>query len=249
MDYEKLGFKCGIEIHQQLEGKKLFCRCPAINSGSAPDIHIERRLRAAAGEAGKVDIAAEYEMSKGKKFIYEASSEDCCLVELDEQPPEPVNKHALAAALEVALLLNAAVIGEIQFMRKTVIDGSNVSGFQRTALIAVDGYVTTSKGRVLIPTICLEEEAAQKIEETDDYVKYRLDRLGIPLIEIATDASLKDPLHCQEAAEKIGMILRSTGKVKRGIGTIRQDVNVSINGHSRVEIKGFQDLRSIPKNN
>jgi Glu-tRNA(Gln) amidotransferase subunit E-like FAD-binding protein len=132
-------------------------------------------------------------------------------------------------------------------MRKTVIDGSNVSGFQRTALVAYDGILETSKGNVRIPTICLEEEAAQKTDESKDYTKYRLDRLGIPLIEIATSPDIKDPEHAKETAEKLGMVLRSTGKVKRGLGTIRQDVNVSIENKNRVEIKGFQDIRSMPE--
>ena len=158
-----------------------------------------------------------------------------------------VNKDALEIALQTALLLNAKPVDEVRVMRKNVIDGSNVSGFQRTMLIATDGVIETSKGKVKIDSVCLEEESAKKIESKNDYVKYRLDRLGVPLVEIATDASIKDPEHCKEVARIIGMILRSTEKVKRGIGSIRQDVNVSIKGHPRVEIKGFQDLRSIPR--
>ncbi len=247
MDYKKLGFKCGLEIHQQIEGKKLFCNCPTLNSKEIPNIHFERRLRAVAGETGEIDIAAKHEMEKSKKFIYEADSSDCCLVEMDEEPPHSINPEAVDVAVQVAMMLKAKIVDEIQVMRKTVIDGSNVSGFQRTALVAYDGVIETSKGNVKVSVICLEEEAAQKSEGTKEYTKYRLDRLGIPLIEIATDPDIKDNEHAKEVAEKIGMILRSTGKVKRGIGTIRQDVNVSISGSSRVEIKGFQDLRSIPK--
>src|SRR3989338_2347009 len=161
-DYSKIGFKCGIECHQQLETHKLFCNCPSlVNDPSTPDIIFERKLRASAGETGKVDLAAQHEMSKGKKFIYEACSTSSCLVEADEQPPKKVNAYALETALQVALLLNAKVFDEIQFMRKTVIDGSNVSGFQRTALVAVNGMLETSKGIVKIPTICLEEESAK----------------------------------------------------------------------------------------
>jgi len=247
INYQKLGFKCGIEIHQQLEGKKLFCKCPTINSNKEPDIKVERRLRASAGELGKIDIAAKHEMEKGKKIIYLGNSEDVCLVELDEQPPFPVNKEALETALQVALLLNAKIVDEMQIMRKTVVDGSNTSGFQRTALIATDGYIETSLGKVRIPVICLEEEACQKIKEDKESVTYRLDRLGIPLIEIATEADIKTAEHAKETASVLGMILRSTDKVKRGIGTIRQDVNISIKGGARTEIKGFQELKSIPK--
>jgi Glu-tRNA(Gln) amidotransferase subunit E-like FAD-binding protein len=247
LDYTKLGFKCGIEIHQQLDTHKLFCNCQSIVRDNNPDIVVKRRLRAVAGETGTVDKAAAYEKSKDKEFIYEACSTSTCLVELDEEPPHDPNSEALEIALEISLLLNAKIVDEIQFMRKTVIDGSNVSGFQRTALVAQDGYVETSKGKVNIPIICLEEEAAKKLGAKDEYVKYRLDRLGIPLVEIGTDASIKDPEHAKEVSEKLGMILRSTGKVKRGLGTIRQDVNVSIKQGARTEIKGFQDLKSIPK--
>lgn len=227
INYQKLGFKCGLEIHQQLEGKKLFCSCPTLNSDQEPDVMFERRLSAVAGETGEIDIAAKHEMQKGKKFIYEADSSDTCLVEMDEEPPHELNKQALETALKVALLLNAKIVDEIQVMRKNVVDGSDVSGFQRTALVAMDGFIETSKGKIGIPTICLEEEAAQKLEEKEGFVRYRLDRLGIPLIEIATDASIKNNEHAKEVAAYIGMVLRSVG-VKRGLGTIRQDVNVSI---------------------
>src|SRR3989338_6331444 len=246
INYQELGFKCGLECHQQLEGRKLFCNCPSLNSDKEPDIKFLRKLKAVAGETGDIDIAAEFEVLKNKKIIYEGNSEDICLVEQDDEPPRGLNKQALETAIKVALLLNAKVVDEIQVMRKTVVDGSNVSGFQRTALVAADGFIETSLGKVAIPTICLEDEASQKLEEGKDYAKYMLDRLGIPLIEIATSADIKNPEHAKEAAAYIGMVLRSVG-VKRGIGTIRQDVNVSIKQGARTEIKGFQDLKSIPK--
>jgi len=247
IDYAKLGFRCGLEIHQQLDGKKLFCSCPTTNTQKEPDIHVVRRLRTTASELGRIDAAAQYEAEKNRQFIYESSSEDTCLVEYDDEPPHPVNQEALKTAFTVALLLNARIVDEIHFMRKIVIDGSNTSGFQRTALIATGGYIDTPKGKVMVPTVCLEEEAAQKIEAGKDFVRYRLDRLGIPLVEIGTDASIKDAEHAKEVASYIGMVIRSVEGIKRGLGTIRQDLNISITGHPRVEIKGFQDLRSIPK--
>ena len=148
LNYNELGFKCGLEIHQQLEGKKLFCDCRTMNSGKEPNIRFERRLRAVAGETGEIDIAASHEMQKRRKFIYEADSEDTCLVEYDEEPPHELNKQALETTLKIALLLNAKIVDEMQVMRKTVIDGSNVSGFQRTALVAMDGFIETSHGKV-----------------------------------------------------------------------------------------------------
>lgn len=247
MDYSKLGFKCGIEIHQQIEGNKLFCDCPTLNSTKEPDIKVVRRLRAVAGETGEIDVAAKHEMQKGKQFIYISNSEDTCLVDYDDEPPHFINQEALDVGLQVAAALNAKVFDEIEVMRKTVVDGSNTSGFQRTALIAQNGWIETSLGKVRIPTICLEEEAAQKVREDEKTVTYKLDRLGIPLIEIGTAADIKSPEQAKDVALFLGMVLRSTGKVKRGIGTIRQDVNISIEGGARTEIKGFQDLRSIVK--
>ncbi len=247
IDYKKLGFRCGLEIHQQLEGRKLFCSCLTLNSDKDSDLHAMRKLRAVVGETGLIDAAAAHEMAKGKEFLYESHSEGTCLVEYDEEPPMPINKEVMETALKVALLLNAKPVDEVQVMRKIVVDGSNVSGFQRTALIAMDGFIETTLGKVSIPTICLEEEAAQKLEGKKDALRYKLDRLGIPLIEIATSASILSAEHAKEVASYIGMVLRSVEGVKRGLGTIRQDVNISIEKGARIEVKGFQDLRSIPK--
>ncbi|HLD12057.1 MAG TPA: Glu-tRNA(Gln) amidotransferase subunit GatE [Candidatus Nanoarchaeia archaeon] len=243
-----IGFKAGVEIHQQVDGHKLFCSCPClVNDDNIPDVFVNRKLRVVSGETGRVDQAAAFEMQRDRKFVYQACSSSSCLVELDEEPPHAVNKHALEAALQVCLLLKCKIVRHVQFMRKTVVDGSNVSGFQRTALVGYDGVLQTSKGLVKIDSVCLEEESAKKVEDRGHEVIYRLDRLGVPLIEVATDASLQDGVHVQEVAGLIGMILRSTDKMRRGLGTIRQDINVSIHGHPRVELKGFQDLRSIPK--
>ncbi len=248
INYKKLGFKCGIEIHAQLDGKKLFCNCPVItNKKEKPDLTIRRKLRAVAGESGEKDIAALYEESKNKNFIYEFYNDCNCLVEIDEEPIHQINHEALEGALQIALLLKAKIERKITIMRKIIVDGSNVSGFQRTMLIATNGKIKTSKGIISIPTIFLEEEAAKKIAEDKNQVIYRLDRLGVPLIEIATSPDIKDPEHAKETASLIGMISHSLEITKRGLGTIRQDVNVSIKNSPRIEIKGFQDLKSIPK--
>ncbi|MFH0870763.1 MAG: Glu-tRNA(Gln) amidotransferase subunit GatE [archaeon] len=247
LDYEELSFKCGIEIHQQLEGRKLFCNCPTEIRKGNPDFRIKRYLRASAGESGSVDRAALYEAGKKKYFIYEGYEDITCLVESDCEPPHPLNQDALRTALQVAKMLNCRIVDEIQVMRKTVIDGSNTSGFQRTMLIGMDGSLEVNGRTIGIDTVCLEEEACQVIERKKDHDIYNLSRLGIPLIEIATGPHMKNPEEVKEVAAKIGMILRSTENCKRGIGTIRQDVNLSIGGGSRVEIKGFQDLRSIVK--
>lgn len=247
LNYDELGFRCGIEIHQQLEGKKLFCHCPTEIRKDNPDFKIIRRLRASAGEEGKVDQAALHEQKKQKYFVYQGYNDINCEVELDESPPMPVNQQALKAALQVSKMLNCKIVDEIQVMRKTVIDGSNTSGFQRTMLIGMDGFLEVNQKKIRIDTLCLEEEACQIIDRSKDYDAYNLSRLGIPLIEIATAPDISSPEEAKDVAAKLGMILRSTGACKRGIGSIRQDINLSIKGGERVEIKGFQDLRSIPK--
>ncbi len=246
MNYKELGLQCGLEIHQQLEGKKLFCNCPTTLRDDEPDFVIQRKLRAAAGEEGEVDIAAKQEQIKGKTFSYQGYSDTTCLVETDCEPPHEINPEALTAALQLCRIVDAEIFPVIQVMRKTIIDGSNTSGFQRTSLIARNGAIKTSGGKVRITNISLEEDSCKIISESNDEKIYSLDRLGIPLIEIGTAPDITSPEHCQETAKKLGMLLRSLPNVKRGLGTIRQDVNVSIKGGMRIEIKGAQDLRQLP---
>lgn len=179
------------------------------------------------------------------EFVYQGY-DTTCLVELDESPPLEINQEALKIALQISILFNTKVLPIVQIMRKTVINGSNTSGFHRTVLIARDGYVETTQGNVGILSICLEEDAARIIEKTNKQSIYRLDRLGIPLVEIVTSPDIKNPEHAKETALLIGNILRSCN-VKRGLGTIRQDINISIKGGKRIEIKGFQDPKIMIK--
>jgi len=245
-DYEQLGFRCGIEIHNRLATKhKLFCSCSPRFSMAKPVAVVKRKMRAVAGELGTKDAAAVFEYLKGRTFVYEQYPNESCLVEQDEEPPHAVNREALEVVLQVAKMLKAEIPDEIQFMRKTVVDGSNTGGFQRTAIVGMNGILETSKGAVRIANISLEEESAGIVGHEDGNTVYRLDRLGIPLIEIGTEADVKDPEHAREVAEKLGMIIRSTGKSQRGIGVTRQDLNVSVRGGARVEVKGFQELDMI----
>ncbi len=255
LDYKKIGLKSGIEIHQQLDTHKLFCNCPSLLRQDEPDFKIERKLHVVAGEGGEIDIAAEFEAGRGREFIYEGY-DTTCLVELDECPPYLINEEALEIALQISLLLNCEILPVSQIMRKTVIDGSNTSGFQRTVLVARNGWVETESGRVGIENISLEEDAARIISREGGKIIYRLDRLGIPLVEIGTFPDIKSPEQAREVALHIGEILRAC-KVKRGIGTIRQDVNMSLllgketSGRKirgeRIEIKGVQEPRLIQK--
>jgi glutamyl-tRNA(Gln) amidotransferase subunit E len=246
----ELGLKAGLEIHQQLNTKtKLFCNCPTklVEEKAAADEFV-RQLRPTRSELGEVDIAALFEWRKGRMYHYHAPREASCLVEADEEPPHEINKEAVIIGLAVALALGATPVDEVHVMRKIVIDGSNTTGFQRTAIIALGGAIELESGKkVRIATIAVEEDAARKIGEKGKFVYYNLDRLGIPLIEISTEPDIETPEEAYETALAIGQLLRLTGKVKRGIGTIRQDLNVSIRGGVKTEIKGVQRLELIPK--
>ena len=247
MDYEKLGLKMGLEIHQQLNTeRKLFCPCKCELTDKKPDYMLLRYLRPTQSELGKIDRAAFEESRRKLKFIYESYDNETCLVESDDEPPHPLNLGALEIALIISSLLNMKVVDEFHIMRKQVIDGSNTGGFQRTGLVATDGWLETEYGMVVIENLCLEEDAARRMGQKKGKVVFRLDRLGIPLLEVTTDPSMKHPEQVKEVAYQLGQVLRST-KVKRGLGTIRQDLNISISDGSRVEIKGVQDLDLMPK--
>jgi len=248
LDYRQLGLVCGIEIHQQLDTAcKLFCGCPTVHR-EVEDSNFEffRYLRPSRGELGQIDRAALEEVLVSRKFHYKCY-DTTCLVEADEEPPSEIDPQALKISLVIARLLNMLIVDEVFTMRKMVIDGSNTSGFQRTAFIGSNGCIQTDQGPVGIDILCLEEEAARIIEDRGDSLVYSLDRLGIPLVEIGTAPDIVSPAHAREVASYLGMILRSTGQVKRGLGTIRQDVNVSIRGGARVEIKGVQALNLVDK--
>mgnify|MGYP005633783177 FL=1 len=248
IDYSKLGLKVGLECHQQLATReKLFCGCkPELFKGD-PEILFLRRLRPTQSELGQIDPAAYFEFQKGVKILYEANSETSCLVEMDEEPPHELNREALDIALTIALMMKARPVDEIYVMRKIVIDGSNTTGFQRTCVVALNGSITVDGKTVPIQHISLEEDAARKMGEKGFIIRYRIDRLGIPLVEVTTGPVINTPKEAERVALAIGRILRATRRVKRGIGTIRQDLNISIRDGALIEIKGVQELELISK--
>ena len=245
-DYEELGLVAGLEIHQQLDTEtKLFCESPTtLREPEESDREITRYLHPTKSELGELDEAALEESRVDREFTYLAY-DTTCLVEEDDEPPHRIDDEALDVAMQIATLLDMTAVDQAHVMRKIVVDGSNTSGFQRTTLVGQDGEIETSDGPVGVEDLLLEEESAGRVGETDEGVRYSLDRLGIPLVEIGTKPDIRSPEQAREAAERIGMLLRSTGSVKRGLGTIRQDVNVSIAEGARVEIKGVQALDQI----
>ena len=256
LDPGQLGFMCGIEVHQQLATGKLHSRQPGVLYDVTIDTvpeqwkRFNRRLRAARGEGGAVDIAARFETRRNRSFVY-VQSPNAGLIELDEQPPLTHDEDAVSIALTVSALLNAKPVTLLQTMRKTVVDGSNTSGFQRTSLVSIDGVLQTETGPVGIDVLCLEEDSARKLDTVStgegEQVIYNLDRLGLPLIEIATAPDVQSPEHAKETSMALGRCLRQTRQVRRGLGSIRQDLNVSLACGDRVEIKGCQDLSWIPR--
>jgi glutamyl-tRNA(Gln) amidotransferase subunit E len=250
IDYAKVGLKVGLEIHQQLNTQeKLFCCCPPQLFKDEPEITFLRRLRPTQSELGQVDPAAFFEFQKGIRIRYEANRATSCLVEMDEEPPHPLNREAVEVVLTAALMMNMQPIDEVHVMRKTVIDGSNTTGFQRTCIIASDGWIKVGEKTIPMQAASLEEDAARKTGTEDDgkTILYRIDRLGIPLIEVATAPVIYSPMEAQAVAFAIGRILRDTGKAMRGLGTIRQDLNVSLPNGALIEIKGVQELELISK--
>ena len=247
IDFEKIGLKVGLEIHQQLDtSKKLFCKCRPIESDEYTE-KFSRRLRTAKSELGELDPAALFEKTKSKKINYYANSQSSCLVEKDEEPPHDLDHDAKKISLLISSMLESKIFSEIHVMRKTVIDGSNTTGFQRTMLVSQGGNLKVNGKNIGVQAICLEEDAAKLLKDEQNERNYSLDRLGIPLVEIALEPVSTKPSEVKEIALTLGRLLRATRMVKRGIGSIRQDVNISVMNSGVVEVKGVQQLDQLEK--
>ena len=247
IDFEKIGLKVGLEIHQQLDThKKLFCKCRPIESDEYTE-KFSRSLRTAKSELGELDPAALFEKAKSKKINYYANSQSSCLVEKDDEPPHELDHDAKKISLLISSMLESKIFSEIHVMRKTVIDGSNTSGFQRTMLVSQGGNLKVNGKNVGVQAVCLEEDAAKLLKDEQNERNYSLDRLGIPLVEIALEPVSTKPSEVKEIALTLGRLLRATRMVKRGIGSIRQDVNISVMNSGVVEVKGVQQLDQLEK--
>jgi len=247
IDFQKIGLKVGLEIHQQLDThKKLFCGCRPIESDEYTE-KFSRSLRTAKSELGELDPAALFEKAKSKKINYYANSQSSCLVEKDDEPPHDLDHDAKKISLLISSMLESKIFSEIHVMRKTVIDGSNTSGFQRTMLVSQGGNLKVNGKNIGVQAICLEEYAAKLLKDERNERDYSLDRLGVPLVEIALEPVSAKPFEVKEIALTLGRLLRATRMVKRGIGSIRQDVNISVMNSGVVEVKGVQQLDQLEK--
>jgi len=246
-DYETIGFKSGLEIHQQLfTTKKLFCRCPAGKYSERYDAEILRHMRPTLSELGEYDGTALMEFKTKKDILYRINRESVCTYEMDDTPPFLINDEALDIALECGLLFDCSMVDELHIARKQYLDGSIPTGFQRTAIFALDGKIPYKNRTIDIVQMSIEEDSCREVSDTGHLRVYRTDRLGMPLIETVTGPNMRTPFEVAEVAEICANLVRSTGNVRRGIGAAREDVNVSVEGGTRIEIKGVPKIGRIP---
>ena len=246
-DYQNLGLKAGLEIHQQiLTEKKLFCRCPAGHYSDIYDAEILRHMRPTLSELGEYDGTALMEFKTKKEIIYRINHETLCTYEMDDTPPFEINPQALDIAFQIAILMNYKLVNEIHITRKQYLDGSIPTGFQRTTIVGVDGWIPYKDRKIGLIQLGLEEDACREVSDSGHERIYLTDRLGMPLIETVTEPVLHTPQEVADVANILRWLVRSTGKVRTGIGAARQDVNVSISGGTRIEIKGVSRIPLIP---
>lgn len=246
-DYKLVGFKSGLEIHQQIfTEKKLFCRCPAGKYNHKFDAEILRHMRPTLSELGEYDGTALMEFKTKKDIIYHINRETVCTYEMDDTPPFEINEQALDIALEIALLYKSATTDEIHIARKQYLDGSIPTGFQRTAIISIGGRIPYKNREINIIQLSIEEDSCREVSDHGHRRVYIADRLGMPLIETVTAPDMKTPVEVAEVGKILSNIVKSTRKVRTGAGAAREDVNVSVTGGTRIEIKGVPSLKRIP---
>lgn len=248
--YHEMGFMSGLEIHQQLKtDKKLFCHCPAgrYQQDGQFDAEVIRHMRPTMSELGGYDGTALMEFKTRKQVVYHIADETACTYDVDDTPPFKVNLQALDIALEIALLLKTNIVGELHITRKQYLDGSIPTGFQRTAIVGIEGRLPMAERTVRVIQLSLEEDSCREVSDVGHVRVYTTDRLGMPLVETVTYPDMKTPDEVAEAAHTIRFLTRSTGRVNTGIGAAREDVNVSVRGGTRVEIKGVPRIRIIPE--
>jgi glutamyl-tRNA(Gln) amidotransferase subunit E len=253
-DYETLGFMAGLEVHQQLDTRsKLFCRCPGGRRVSVYDAEVLRHMRPTLSELGEYDGTALMEFKTRKEIVYQLNRNTVCTYEMDDTPPFGIDEQAVRIALEVSSQLNLNLVSELHVMRKQYLDGSIPTGFQRTAMVGLTGTIPFKipelgvDRELRIRQLSLEEDSCREITDVGHRITFRTDRLGMPLTEAVTEPDLFTPLELQAAGRLLASVARATGKVRRGPGAARQDVNVSVAGGRRVEIKGVDNHRSLPQ--
>jgi len=247
-DYRAVGLRCGLEVHQQLLTQtKLFCHCPAGRYTDEYDAEIVRHMRPTLSEMGEYDGTALMEKKTRKNIYYHIHHDTVCTYEFDDTPPFLISDEAIDIALKLALLLQLNLVDELHIARKQYLDGSIPTGFQRTTILGIDGWLPYREGRIGIRQLSLEEDSCREVSDQGHDRVYLTDRLGMPLIEVVTDPDMRTPQQCADVCRIISNLCRSTQAVRRGYGATRQDVNVSVAGGTRIEIKGVPQIWRIPR--
>lgn len=245
-ELRELGFKGGLETHQQLAtAGKLFCRCATKIRNDQHHQEILRHMRPTLSEFGEYDGTALMEFKTKKQIHYQLFNDSVCTYEMDDTPPFQANPEAISSALQLAMMFNMSLVDELHITRKQYLDGSIPAGFQRTAIVGVNGEIPFLGRKLHFVQMSMEEDACREISDIGHHVIFRTDRLSIPLVEPVTAPELYTPTEMAIAAKLIGETMRSTHLVRRGIGSVRQDVNVSITGGTRIEIKGVSKISYI----
>ena len=239
LDYQEVGLISGLEVHQQLlTREKLFCRCPAGLYTEDHDGEVLRHMRPTLSELGEYDGTALMEFKTKKEIVYLLNHKNVCTYEMDDTPPFLVNQEAIDVAIELCLTMNMDIIDEVHIARKQYLDGSIPTGFQRTAIVGVNGWLPFKGRKLTVTHVSIEEDSCREVKDKGHQIIWRTDRLGMPLTETVTGPELVTPYEVKDAILLCGMVARSTGRVRTGIGASRQDVNVSVRGGERCEIKG-----------
>jgi glutamyl-tRNA(Gln) amidotransferase subunit E len=252
-DYDAVGFMSGLEVHQQLRtDSKLFCRCPAGRRVTRYDAEVLRHMRPTLSELGEYDGTALMEFKTRKEIVYRLERGTVCTYEMDDTPPFEIDEEAVRGAIEIAQLCNLNLVSELHVMRKQYLDGSIPTGFQRTAMVGLTGTVPFRVPQLgvdrelRIRQLSLEEDSCREVTDVGHRITFKTDRLGMPLTEMVTEPDLLTPSELQAGGWLLAAIARATGKVRRGPGAARQDVNVSVAGGRRVEIKGVDNHKHLP---
>lgn len=165
-----------------------------------------------------------------------------------------LNTDAFIAALKLALAMNCKIQNMSYFARKTYFYPDLPKDYQITQYdqpFAVNGLMELKEKKVPITRIHIEEDPASLKHVADkkgmEYVLIDYNRSGIPLCEIVTPPVFSSPAEAREFLEELMKLADYVGIFDAQAGKIRADVNVSVEGHPRVEVKNITSFRDVER--